>query len=344
MTAERNINQRQNELINLFIDDTDRPFDLLFGEIFGKNNHIKTKQQTRKMTTVCKDWQLILSILTILDKKNKYLKKKGISIRNILSKGISLNTQIEYTKLVDLIRTIYYTINNDTQSDFYKLYYMNNGDKFVESFTELSQLTNGLNYLCMYDINTNIQHKHISHYFTIISTNNTYYISSSYRSEFVCVPYKTTKISIDQLTRFIDKLNKINTTDNIEEKKQYLIDIKQFYNTYFFQNNIPNQITENLMNDFGLFLKDQKIGSKLTNNVSTTAEINYLHKNMSKTTYHIGIIPKYESQVKLYVDKILPSPTYGPIKKRTSISNKGIPYLGGKYRNKTLKKIRKTIK
>lgn len=351
MAAERNNNQQENQLITFLINDNHRSIDLLFSKMMRNENKRETRLSSKISTKGCKYWQLVVSILNILQKTSlkQYLSNQGIydTIIDILSKGNSLNNQ-EYSKLSNLVKKIYNYIIYNKSSDFYQFFYNNDGNTLVNLFTTISELQEGINYLCLYDKNKESQNKHISHYFTILRMKGQYYLTSSYGSEFVCVPSNTIKLDILELENLIKALNNIN--DNMTNTESLSI-IKSFYDTYFFQGNIPISISDDLMNEYGSFLNYLKIGSKLTKGPSI--EFNYIHKNVSKNTYHIGIIPKYETEVKSYVNKIvLPqtSPTYGHTqkshqKKISPYSRKNTNYLkGGKYRKRTFKKIRKTKK
>jgi hypothetical protein len=310
MAAERINNQQENNLIRFLIDDKYHSIDLLLSKMMKNKNTRETRLSSRISTKGCKYWQLILSILNILQKTYS---ESHLSIQNILLKGSSLNNP-EYSKLSDLVKKIYNTIIYDQSSDFYQFFYNNDGNKLVNEFTKVSQLQEGINYLCLYDQNKESDHKHISHYFTILRSNDKYYLTSSYGSEFVCVPYNTLELNITELNNVIEGLNIINS--NKTNTKSLLI-IKSFYDKYFFQGNIPITISNDLMNEYSSFLKYLKIGSKLIKGPSI--EFNYIYKNISNYTYHIGIIPEYESKVESYINTVI-SNNYTKNKKRKNIT------------------------
>jgi len=67
----------------------------------------------------------------------------------------------------------------------------------------------------------------IAHYFTIINSDASYFLTSSYGSDHICAPYNIEPIS--NIDEFFNFCNAMKTKSNIEA-------IKSFMERYFFAN------------------------------------------------------------------------------------------------------------
>jgi len=353
MAAERE-NREENDLIQFIANDKYHSADhLIYNVLDNPDKELLLRSNTRSSTKGCKYWQLILAILVLI--QNFY--KIPNLITTILRNGISLNNKDIYDRLSELVHKIYKQIMSNKRSAFDSFFVNNNGDTLVEECDNIDKLQEGVNFLCLYDINKNKNKKHISHYFSVIKIADKYYCTSSYGSDFVTVPYYTLKLDIKDF----DALIQAYKNNNIEI-------IKYFYNKYFFKGNIPIIITNDLLNENPL-LENLKIGSKLK--TGPNVEFKYVHKNMDSTSFHIGIVPSYYDNINPDVDIILNSQNTNVrkaiellLKNRNSIKKspqteikiklrqstrkeKALPYnrpKGGRYKRKTLKKMRKQKK
>jgi len=188
-------------------------------------NGVQTRNNIRLSTKACRLWQLQYCIFTILYNKKPSLIKESSYLHNLCNSYKYIFSNVE-SPLYDFI-----TQNNLPKKNV--ICYMDvQGAAYFKKHIE----TNANTYLCIYGINKEgniIDRNCINHYFTIVNNGNGYYITSSYGSDFVSMPYSITKIDkISDFYDFCECLNKFDTESNDSCKKL----VKYFMLKYFLNN------------------------------------------------------------------------------------------------------------
>jgi len=203
-----------------------------------RNKIIQTRHKNITTTKSCRGWQVqyyilyliyVIDISKLNDKKFIYdLCKKYYEILELeegpLYQYISLNRLnvfgIDYKTYINCKKNKLELINND--------------------------LVN--NALCIYGINKNTLEIYydspVFHYFTLIKNENEYYITSSYYSDYVCIPYQITKLNnLDEFYYFCECINDLT---NIQ-KKEYFI---EFMKIYFLNGGIKTRYDEDTVDEY----------------------------------------------------------------------------------------------
>ena len=210
-----------------------------------------TRSQLKMISSGCRYWQLVIGVLFTLQRQG------GYNLVTILEE--SEETNPSYNTLVDRCKDIIVNITSENNHDFYDFFFNHDPNSLVEEYTDATQIIEGINYFCIYDT---IENEYIiSHYFMIIKRGEQYYLSSSYGSDFVCVPYSTSILNISDFLTFVEALRGISQPISNEEKAAHWTIIQHLYNTYFLKGNLPVRINQDLRENNPSI--SQKIGSLL---------------------------------------------------------------------------------
>lgn len=233
-----------------------------------------TRNILKKQSTGCKYWQLVIAMLIIVQKH---------SSDNIISILTSSNSSEPYRKLVETCQSIF--SKKSSNRDFNELFYnkVSSHNHLLQEFHN-SPLPHGVNYFCIYNSKlpiTEHSERFISHFFTIVRISDTYWLTSSYGSDLVCVPAYTTPLNIDVFFAFVRAFYEGNWEF-----------IKEFYLFYFFQGNIPKRLHNKLKEFHGEHLFKGMKGPYLEKGPNIEMKIAF--ENTENYQFRVGIIPEYE--------------------------------------------------
>jgi hypothetical protein len=223
----------------------------LCSDIISFNSHygVRTRGQISRSTVSCRIWQLIVAILDNLsDDEHEYYELVKIC-----------SDVIDQVKRNNVLQSLIY-LNHPIPSE-------------IKKHDDTAQLELGNNYMCVY-----VEDTMIFHYFTVIKTiDNKYYLNSSYKSDYVCVPQYTTALKLDELTRFANAL--INFDDKYTSKF-----IKKFF----------------LKGNMSTYSEEQKF-KHIKPDEGNEREIAVYTNNECKNRIRCGIITKYTDHIKLCI-------------------------------------------
>lgn len=306
-----------SELFTYLIDEKNRFTINKFINAVLRMTLIPTRSHLKKVSSGCRYWQLVIGVLHVVQRHIP-----NYSVITILK--VSEEKYDIYHRLVKICKKIIRTIISKNNHRFYDFFSNSVPNDLVIEYTDAAQIAEGINYFCIYDRNKD--EYIISHYFMIIKRGEQYYLSSSYGSDFVCVPYSTSILNISDFLSFVEALHSVNQYTSNEEKAAWAI-IYHFYNTYFLKGNIPMRIEQELKeNNPGI---SQKIGSLLLQ--GPEMELKNVFKN-KETRYYLGIVPQYEEAIEYVISTPI---QFNPPSKRRR--------LGGRSK-KRKRKIRRTCK
>ena len=205
---------------------------LLSCSIFDK---VKTRQEVKLITRTCRLWQLHYCIFTIIYAINSDLIADSKFLHILCKSVIRFYT--------DTTCSLYDYIAQNTLPTYPdSLCYIEYEDEFKHYISN-----NNNTYLCLYGIDKitkAVFPSSIAHYFTIIKSGEDYFLTSSYSSDHVYVPYNVEKINnIDEFYDFCDNLKyksqypKANTSVN----ENIII----FMEKYFFANPVKKRHDKN---------------------------------------------------------------------------------------------------
>ena len=295
----------RNSLILTDIEGTNKSYvSILLFEIASCDKRF-TRTQKTLATISCRVWQLSLCILTLIKTYLNTLDIMRLDYSDLKYRLFILLCKDISNKVVD---AQYHTLQLNYA--LYELIFLNRPNNMVKIYTGIEQLKVGNNYMC---IHNNIG---TSHYFTIIKTKSssrtqsadTYYLNSSYGSEYVNVSQYTTPLDIAELQELIIALSYDKTH---EESKN---SINRFYLKYFLNGNLyipPNKEERG------------ELEKRLT---STNGPQNEIETIINYRPLYIGIIPEYESHLRTIMDPLM----------RQYIQQS--PKRGGKSKTKIIKK------
>jgi hypothetical protein len=203
------------------------------------NNYVKllksctegiiTRNQEKLNTVACRLWQLQYCIFYYIYNRNKML--------------------LQNSDFLHILCAVYNKIFIDINSPLYKFILLNTITAPIQyiSFTKnhdfKQHIINNVNtYCCIYGINKNtgiIQQYGVVHYLTIINDKHgNYYITSSYGSDNVCIPYQIEKLeSLDEFILFCECLQYTHFSES-EQHNKCIID---FMNKYFLKGGIKKR-------------------------------------------------------------------------------------------------------
>lgn len=203
-----------------------------------RNIIIQTRHTNITKTKSCRVWQLQYYILYLIF---------DIDISKLNDKKFIYDLCEKYYEILDLnCGPLYQFIALNNLNGFgidYKTYIYCKKNK-------LELINNDLvnNALCIYGINKNTGKIYydspVYHYFTLIKNENEYYITSSYSSDYICIPYQITKLNnLDEFYYFCECINDLT---NIQ-KKEYFI---AFMKIYFLNGGIKTRYDEDTVDEY----------------------------------------------------------------------------------------------
>lgn len=276
----------------------------MFKEIF-LFERAKTRASLRTITRGCRFWQLFFALIWQSIKTNKNVlsllcMKNGLGNRNEpLSRNSNQTYQDLYEDLIARCRNTVDAIYENRHSEIHKLIYgtqvrmcpeRNAYDACIKPYNEsLHQMikeTEGIYYLCIYIERPNGMNT-ISHYFTVIHVDGKYYITSSYGSEYVHVPYQVIELDLEEMKQLYELLK-----DYRNHKDQ----ITDFYMKYFLKGTIPPYYTEEQI-ESNPSLKGKRVVKGEFEEMKDVYDEQQLG-----TTIHIGILDGYSASIQDYMD------------------------------------------
>ena len=279
---------KQTKIITLLKNTSEINTYVSFLQNCLTNRKITTRSVGRLATAACRIWQLQYCILTLIYDKPKY-------------RDFALH---EDSKFLNILCNPYYNIFSSPTSKLYNfisqndlwinksvLTYVDNQQDFEQYITQNTNI-----YLCVYGRdkkNTQtISRNGVCHYFTIIKEREgkgmsyKYYLTSSYGSSWIKVPYGI--IEIKNITEFFNFCEKLKDTTTSENKKA----IAEFMEKYFLSNGVKQRYSDDdIDNAAGLFSLWIPVNLGIENNYNKLLD-NYL------MNFDIAIITNYEELVK----------------------------------------------
>jgi hypothetical protein len=291
------------------------------------NTGVITRYKELIITKGCKLWQLQCCIFVILYKIDPTLVKNQPFLFKLC--------ELYYNFLSNQDSLLYnFIIHNQLPRSPFTLRYISDKNTFKQHLT-----TNPISYLCIYGINklTNLPYFNgIAHYFIIIKNGNDYYITSSYGSEQVCIPYYIEQlVTIEEFYQFCDCLLDNFASPDTDKNTQY---ITYFMTKYFLSNSIPKRYPEDDIDS------DKSLHSKkMPPGVGEAREIKYILSNY-EMYFDIAIITNYEQIVNDELLQHIFKPSEEQSKKRSKKRSKlsaGIIYTDIKYKKRKSKKSKR---
>ena len=223
------------------------------------NNYVKllksckegviTRHKEILNTVACRLWQLQYCIFYYIYNRDKEL---------LQNPDFMLILCAVYNKILTEPKTglgsfiLLNTLNESTQY----ISFMNNDKDSTHNNNFINYINNNINtYCCIYGINKKtgvIQENGVVHYFTLINDKmGNYYITSSYGSDKVCVPYQTEKLeSLDEFIIFCRCLYLAPLSNNEFELNEYNKCIIIFMNKYFLKGGIKKRWSEDWVDEY----------------------------------------------------------------------------------------------
>ncbi len=256
----------------------------------------RTRYKTHRAGSSCRVWQFIFCILD-------NLQNRGYGINEMIkchaggyySEGND-DFNHKYNYIIELMIYIYkYAYHNsENHKTLYELVFQNQPIKGIvtEYNNDLSDLPLGNNYMCIY---INGMASSIIHYFNIIKVSEEeYYLTSSYGSDFVCVPPYTTPINQYEFKRFLDAMTVDNDLNNMV--------VANFYGKFFLEKNVGKDILdEDTIEAF-----PEKRWAKIGVDEGTMEQIKEMIGSENRGNYRIGLMPRYCDYVNELIDNVIP--------------------------------------
>jgi hypothetical protein len=252
---------------------------------------IKTRSQVKKLSVACRLWQLQYCMLHLIYIKNFSLIEDPKFLYDFCEYYKYIITfQNPNTILNNLI------LNNNliTPGIEFRTY-----REYGNEFLKYGNRQNNY-YCCIYGIdktsNTYLPNG-IFHYFTLILNDDNedkfeFYITSSYGSDHVCIPYQINKLdNLNNLFLFGESLKYINNDINNEIKQNYIEIFTNFMIKYFLTGGIPKKYEEDDI-DAKPYLKYKMIQPEK----GMKSELNYYIKN-NMLEFDLAVITNYQHLV-----------------------------------------------
>lgn len=238
-----------------------------------------TRSKEKANTIACRLWQLEYCIFTIVYNTRPDLIRNATYLYNLCRHFINIFTSTS-SKLYSFIA------QNSLSPNLSLLCYRTDEANFKEHITR-----NINSYLCIYGINKITNQIHpggVVHYFTIIKNNEEYYITSSWGSSYICVPYSITILTINEFYTFCHNLRSHAVNPNNSAITQ---ELTNFMIKYFLHNPIPIRFSEEDI-EFQPELRDKYIPHEY----GLRRELEYVLNN-SLMNFDVAIVSNYEELV-----------------------------------------------
>ena len=197
---------------------------------------IKTRDQLIKSSSSCRLWQFKYILMSLLD------------TNNIIEKSIENKDYKIFIELCNIIDKFFLIGNQDNLLYQTIIFNKNILVTPIKNISDLEINESELQNHCLCIYNPSISIGSILHFFTLIRKKNSYYLNSSYGSDYACVPQYTTKITKKEFNELcIDFLNNNNR-------------LISFFRKFFFKNNLKIRYDDNQL-DEQPELKSKWIGS-----------------------------------------------------------------------------------
>jgi hypothetical protein len=189
--------------------------------------------------------------------------------------------------LFDICNIINDIISN--QNTFlYDLLVLNKGTNIypIYSIKQLEVKSKYENFcLCVYNPSNMI----IFHYFTIIYKHPKFYITSSYGSDYVCVPQHTQELNLEEFEQFC-----LGIIDNNEIRIN-------FFEKYFLFGNLKKRYNNNTIENLNPRLKSKWI-KKRQGVIKELENIFSLNNPKITRVYQIGLLHNYKENIEEVID------------------------------------------
>lgn len=238
-----------------------------------------TRSKEKANTIACRLWQLEYCIFTIVYNTRPDLIRNATYLYNLCKHFINIFTSTS-SKLYRFIA------QNSLSPNLSLLCYRTDEANFKEHITR-----NINSYLCIYGINKITNQIHpggVVHYFTIIKNNEEYYITSSWGSSYICVPYSITILTINEFYTFCHNLRSHAVNPNNSAITQ---ELTNFMIKYFLHNPIPIRFSEEDI-EFQPELRNKYIPPEY----GLRRELEYVLNN-SLMNFDVAIVSNYEELV-----------------------------------------------
>lgn len=240
------------------------------------DNIIYTRNKTKRQSSSCRLWQLKYMIIYYIN-----LKKKNIILKNLNKLNEIGNILFEICNIID-------NVLNDKNSSLHDLIVLNKA-KNIQPIYSINQLKIKSKYenfcLCIYNPSNMI----ILHYFTIIYKHPKFYITSSYGSDYVCVPQHTQELNIEEFEEFC-----LGIIDNNEIRIN-------FFEKYFLFGNLKKRYNNNTIENINPRLKSKWIQKK--EGVAKELENVFNPKSINiSRIYQIGFLYDYNESIEELID------------------------------------------
>lgn len=221
-------------------------------EVFTRNVTPQCRTVTRgsvhQATVGCRWWQIVYAILVSLP--------YPLSTLLVWSKGVNKSSEWKtYQEMMEVTRTVIQQLETYRWSSLYSILYRN---RVVECPDEVppeepclrrmnasfvDSAPDGRYYTCLYTGDT------IGHYFVIERQYPSWYLSSSYGSEWVRVPVQTQEVPEDELREWLTVMDHMGEeSDKKGESEEDQRILEQFYIRYFLKGGLPMRYSENAAN------------------------------------------------------------------------------------------------
>jgi len=205
---------------------------------------IKTRSQIEKISGACKFWQLKYCMLYLIYKKNFLLIENSKFIYDFCKYYLYIIRPQSPPTIINKLIIFNELINPGINFRTYR--------EFGNEFLKFGNRQNNY-YCCIYGIdkryNTYLTNG-IFHYFTLILNDDNeekfeFYITSSYGSDHVCIPYQISKLEdLNKLFLFGESLKYIHYDIDIEIKQNSIQIFKNFMIKYFLSGGISKKYGE----------------------------------------------------------------------------------------------------
>ena len=198
-----------------------------------------TRGLVQQATVGCRWWQLVYAILVSLP--------YPLSTLLVWSKGLNHSSEWkQYQEMIGVAQAIIRQIEAYRWSSLYSILYRNRPVECPDAAPSsepclrrmdasfVDSATDGRYYTCLYTENN------IGHYFVIERRRPSWYLSSSYGSEWVRVPVQTQEVPEDDLREWIDIIGRMG--EESEEERRIL---ERFYIHYFLEGGLPMSYSQN---------------------------------------------------------------------------------------------------